>query len=335
MIQQKRFQYIATRARITFPLAIIMALLLWIVSWNHMIYESADYCIGNSFFLDYLPTGWIAEGLNLLFCTAIVYILIELNNAFSIIAHRTTFHTSVFVCLWASSSFLNNQLVVSIIVLCTMLALYYLFRSYQVYAPVGNTFHLFLFISLGSLLFPFMLFLIPLFYGTLFVFKALTVRSFFAGLVGCILPYWFLFAYAFYYDTMEVFYMPFRCLTTFSSVDYSIVSIEQWISLAYVLLIFVVSTVHFMLTSYQDKIRIRFYLYFLIILTISCLSFLLLQPQHFAILFALMLVGCCILSGHLFVLVNTKLSNIFFIVSIVLLLIITICNLWMPSYNFF
>lgn len=83
--------------------------------------------------------------------------------------------------------------------LAFLIATSQLFSSYESPYPAGSIFHAFFFIGLGSLLFPQLLYFVPLFYLGMISFRSLSLKSFFAGLTGLCMPT-ALFGYAFYYD---------------------------------------------------------------------------------------------------------------------------------------
>ena len=89
-----------------------------------------------------------------------------------------------------------------------------------------------------------------------------------------------------------------------------------------------VSSSHCLIAGYEDKIRTRSYLHFLIFLNFCIFVYIGLQPALYPHLFSLLLIGTSILIGHLFVLTNSRSSNLFFIIMLVGLFTLFGFNLW-------
>ena len=132
------------------------------------------------------------------------------------------------------------------------------------------------------------------------------------------LPYWFLFGHAFFYNEMDLFYRPFIELSTFGEA-FHLQTLQSWelAILGYLLILFIVSAVHCIAAGFEDKIRTRAYLQFLIDLTIFLFLLIAIQPNYCNDLLPLLMISNSILIGHFFVLTNSKSSNVFFIISLV------------------
>ena len=186
-----------------------------------------------------------------------------------------------------------------------LISLFFLFKSYQQPHPVSYIFHSFAFIGAGSLLFPQLLYFIPLWLIGAYSFQSLTIRSFCGAIIGISLPYWFLLGHAFFYGEMELFYQPFIELVHFQPIEFG-KNLQLWelVTLIYLFILFIVSAAHCIVSGYEDKIRTRSYLHFLIFLNF------------------------CIFVGHLFVLTSSKTSNVFFIGSTIGLILLFCFNIW-------
>ena len=191
-----------------------------------------------------------------------------------------------------------------------LFSIYFLFKSYQQSQASGYLFYSFLFIGAGSILFPQLTFFSVLWLFEAHRFQSLTFRSFCGALIGWTMPYWMLFGHAFFYDQMELFYHPFKELATFGDI-FNLQILQPWelATLGYLLVLFIVSAAHCVVAGFEDKIRTRAYLQFLIDVP-------------------LLMISNSILIGHLFVLTNNKTSNIFFIVATVCLILLFGFNVW-------
>ena len=149
------------KGRFTFPVAILICLLLRIITGNE----------------------W-QDVINLLVCALTAYLLIEINTAFTLIRTRSTLHVSFYVFLSTACLFLHSFQYAVFAPLTFLIAISQLFSSYESPYPAGSIFHAFFFIGLGSLLFPQLLYFVPLFYLGMISFRSLSLKSFFAGLTG-------------------------------------------------------------------------------------------------------------------------------------------------------
>ena len=213
--------------------------------------------------------------------------------------------------------------------LASLISIYFLFRSYQQSHAAGYLFYSFLFIGMGSIIFPQLTVFSVLWILEAYRFQSLTLRSFCGALLGWMLPYWFLFGHAFFYNEMDLFYRPFIELSTFGEA-FHLQTLQSWelAILGYLLVLFIVSAVHCIAAGFEDKIRTRAYLQFLIDLTIFLFLLIAIQPNYCSDLLPLLMISCSILIGHFFVLTNSKSSNVFFIVSLVSLILLFAFNIW-------
>lgn len=310
MANYNKFQTDVASGRFTLPGVVLMCLLLWIVT-------SAQW----------------QEAISLLACALTAYLLIEINTAFTLIRTRSTLHVSFYVLLTTACTFLHPLQQATFVPLCFLIALFQLFRSYEVPQASGSIFHAFFFIGVGSLFFPQLLYFIPLFYLGMIGFRSLSAKSFFAGLIGLMVPYWFFFGYAFYYDKLDLFYHPLVEAVRFQPISYHHLELNQIMGLGVITLLSLVSSIHYFSVSYLDKVRTRIFLFFLI--SIEVWSYMLgaLQPQHINVLLQIQIIIGSIMAGHLFTLSRTRFTGIFFIVTFVILIALTLYSLWIQFFN--
>ena len=102
----------------------------------------------------------------------------------------------------------------------------------------------------------------------------------------------------------------------------------QKATLGLIILMAVISTIHFIRKNYLDKIRTRMFYGFFIWMDLAALVFLLLQPQHFNAMLLIMILSTSPLIAHFVALTSTKLTNITFLVLSTATLLLTAYNLW-------
>lgn len=273
----------------------------------------------------------VAQTVGFLIYAMMGYFLIEMNNAFGIIRIRASVQTSLFFLLITACPALYPVFPGSIAAFTLLISLYFLFKSYQAFRPASNLFHSFIFIGIGSLAFPQLTLLTPLWLLGAYNFQALTPRSFIAAVVGWSLPYWFLLGFAYYSGQMELFYAPFMELTIDQPMEsgWLLHNQKELLTCSYLFIQYVVSASHIIASSHQDKIRARGYLYFINLICLLLFLFLLLLPQHSKTLLMMLFPLVSVLMGHLYVLTNNRASNLFFICSAIGLIYLFIYNVWM------
>lgn len=202
----------------------------------------------------------------------------------------------------------------------------YLFRAYQNKEGMGYVFTAFAFLGAGAVFFPQLLFLVPALWVVLgSKLMAMSLRTFLASLLGLLVPYWFWAGYLFFKqgdlnlivdNIMRL--AEFTPLLAWQSVPDDVVAIT-----AFVFLVGLIGSVHFLRTSYNDKIRTRM-LYEIFIIMSACLAlFIVLQPGRAGVLLPLLTINVAPLIAHFITFTHTRLTGITFVVLILTALLLT------------
>lgn len=328
----RQIQQRIIHSKTVFPVSVVFSLILWVLSMDTTV--APTVALGQGIFWEEIPM-WVIESLNLSLFVLTIYLFIELNNAFSIVGRRSVLPVSFLLLFWGGAPFFNHSVSANAVLFLMVLAAYILFCSYQMHDSVGHAFLLFVCLGVSSLLHPQVLWFIPLFYAYLYIYQVLSVRSFLAAFLGILFPYWLLFVYAFWTRQLPLFYASWMAMFDLQPIDYSVVPYTAWATLSFASLLLMVSAVHFVRNDFLDKIRTRAFLNSLISLAGFSLIIFFLQPQHYVFLSSFVLISSSILCSHFFSLTESRSSNIFFIAVVVVLFLLSFCNIWMPSYNFF
>lgn len=327
-MRNKRFLNRVTTSRLTLPAACLLAVLCWLA--GSLLVPACGHK-GESPLspeaLAALPPSWAGQLLCLLLCGAIGYLLIELNNRYAIIRMRASVQTAIFFLVVAASPGLHWHATGMTAATLMFIALFFLFGSFQQPNPTSHLFHAFLSLGIGSVLLPQSILFAPVLWIGAYNFQSLTPRSFLASLLGLAFPYWLLLGYACAVGDMEVLYRPLHEMAGFRPLLFRV---EPWEAgtLSYLFVLYVVATVHCLVTGLDDKIRTRCYLHFLILLAFCTFAYIALQPWMASLLTPLAAAVTSILAGHLFVLSNSRATNWFFLAMLALLPVLFIVNLW-------
>ena len=155
----------------TLPAACVVATLLW---WLPVGGYSTEYLL-----------GWLA-------CALTTYVLLETATTNALLRIRSRMISSLFLLLMAACGFLHPLQSTTITLLLVAISFYCLLRTYEQPRPEVDTLHAYLFLSLGSLLWPPLLLLAFVHWWSQSVYlRSLSLRSFGAALIGIVLPYAF------------------------------------------------------------------------------------------------------------------------------------------------
>lgn len=275
--------------------------------------------------------GLVTDGLWLNFAMLLVstVMMAELNNYYALIRIYSRMVSCSFLVMTTMSLFLFRSLDVAAVQLTMIGFLLLILRSYQDPRASGWTFYAFLSLGIGSVVFPQMLLFVPL----LWILMAVCVisfspRTFMSSLLGLLTPYWLVLVWLLYEGNVSWLGAHFLSVVRFTTpFDLSGIGIHQWLTFAFVLVAALTGAIHFILYSYQDRIRIR--LIYEMFMTIDGFCFLLalVQPQFFDCLMGIAIVLTAPLIGHFLALTHSRLSGIAFIVFAVAALGLTIFNI--------
>lgn len=308
----KRIQNKTAESRRTLPIAMLYGTVVWTLA------------------------GLFQQGWWLQFACFVLSVLLVMRiNSKNLLIRIYSRSVSVaFIFLSCAAVFLFPSWEGGIVQLCCITALMLLFDSYQDDTSVGKSFYAFLLLGVGSMLDAHVIFYLPLLWVMMkIIVYVLSWRTFLASLLGLVTPYWFmcgwlmwqkngdLLAISRLFAVQDILQFPF---------DFSTVNFQQSTVMFYTILLMVIGSIHFIHSSYRDKIRVRQIYYGFITLGLFSLALLILQP-HNELACRMLILATCPLIGHYWALTNSRISNMIFCFLTVVLIILTAANLWMPS----
>ncbi len=310
-MRRNRFQNKVATGSFTLPVASFFATLLW--------------CADGICTLDRL-WGW-------LLCSLITYLWLETNNTYALIRIRSMLTPSIFVFL-VGTALISHNLDNGVIISCLMLASYrFLFGTYQQSNAMPHVFHAFLCIGIGSIFFPWLFYFVPFYlWYTAFFLRSLSWRTFWAAIIGLVLPYWFWSGYAFYTNSLCKLGNHFLKLGEIQPIqmkNYLHPDTLQTIFIGWLLLLIFIASIHCIRTSFNDKIRTRMFFYIILMQELLIILFMTLQPKHFQTLSTLLLMNSAPILSHYFALTSSRFSNVLFVLSCLVFISLTFLYLWM------
>ena len=256
-------------------------------------------------------------------------LMAELNNANALIRIYSRMVSCSFIVMTTAANFLLSSTNVGWAQMGLIVFFIFLLHAYQDVRAAGWVFYAFAALSLASIPFVHVLYLVPLLWiilGTNIL--ALSLRTFLASLLGLMVPYWFIGAYAIVFQHLDGLAAHFVALAHPGAVlDLTVLNDHQALTFIFMMIITALGSVHFLMFSYQDKIRTRMIYEMFIALSVCCLLLMLIFPTLFNGFMALAIVVTAPLIGHFLALTHSRLSNIFFFVIIAAALLLTAYNL--------
>ena len=324
-MRKERLQNHVSTSTLTLPVCGVLAALLW---WAGL---------GGTFRLDNLWT--------LLLCLLVSYLLTETNNHYTLLRIRSRMVASCWLAMAGCAGLLLPHLPFQPMAaaLCLASSYYMLFTTYQEHQPVGGAFHALLLLSVGSVFVPQLLYLVPFYLWHIVAFlRAMSFRVLWASFIGVLAPYWCWVAW--YLVSVELMGQdcpsPFGHLSLlgrlqpFSVDNYTALSVQQVSVWGLTTVLALLGSVHYLSTSYNDKIKVRMLLYIYTFQTFVIWLLMLLQPQLSEVLMPVLMVSSCPLIAHYFALTHSIFTNLLFLLALLALGAQAYLTIWMPSMNF-
>ena len=263
-----------------------------------------------------------------------VLLVMRINSKNLLIRIYSRSVSVAFIFLSCAAVFLFPSLAGGIVQLCCIAALMLLFDSYQDQTAVGSVYYAFLLLGIGSMFDAHVIFYLPLLWFMMkIIVYSLSWRTFFASLLGLATPYWFMCGWLLWqkdgdfqaivnlFAVQDILQFPF---------DFGSVTLACLLLMAFTTLLMVIGSMHFIHSSFRDKIRVRQIYYGFITLGIFSLALWVLQP-HNELAIRMLILTTSPLIGHYWALTNSRLTNIICIILSGTLVVITALNLWISS----
>lgn len=258
-------------------------------------------------------------------------LMAELNNSNALIRIYSRMVSCSFLVMTSMSLMLFRSLDVAVSQLTFIFFLLFLLRAYQDERATGLVLYAFIAIGISSIFFPKVLLLVPVLWVVMAVnVMCFSSRTFLSSVLGIIMPYWFVAAWVIYTGQTDWLQAHFASILQFQQpFMLTGITIHQWLTFGFVLIVSLIGTVHFVLYSYQDRIRIRMIYEMFMILVFLLLACALVQTQFFDNLLGMAIVVSAPIIGHFLALTHSRASNVTSILLVAIALGITVYNVWM------
>lgn len=277
-------------------------------------------------------SGLFVEGIwvQLALTAVATLLMVELNNRNSLIRIYSRMVSCSFLVLTMMTPHKIESTEGCIVSMCFVAFYLALFHAYQDKMATGYVLWAFTAIGIASTVWIQILLFVPLLWvltGTNIL--ALSLRTFVASIMGILLPYWFISAYYIYMGDITPLVNHVVAIAEFGQpFEFYNCSINDLLPLGFIALLAITGSIHFLRTSYMDKIRTRMIYEMFITMTIATVVLIILQPQHANIATHMLIISTAPLIGHFLALTSTKITNIASLAIMATALVITALNLW-------
>lgn len=279
-----------------------------------------------------LISGLFSEGIwAQLALTAIATLLmVELNNRNSLIRIYSRMVSCSFLVMTMMTPHKIESIDGCIVSMCFVAFYLALCNAYQDKKATGYVLWAFAAIGVASIVWIQILLFIPVLWVlTATNILAMSLRTFVTSILGVIMPYWFLSAYYIYIGDIMPIVDHIATIANYEPLFiYKNCSINDFLPLCFIILLAITGSIHFLRTSYKDKIRTRMIYEMFITMSVATIVLILLQPQHANIATHLLIISTAPLIGHFLALTSTKITNIASLAIMATALVITALNLW-------
>ena len=328
MIRRNRIQEKISGSIFLLPVCAVAATVLWLFPLH-------DITVGS-------VLGWAL-------CILTAYVLMEANSSLGLIRVRTRMVSCVWMLLAAAMPFMHLLGKPAVCALCLSVSLLLLMKCYQLHNPQFYVYHSFLFLSLGDVCSLAVIPMALLFYAYLAVFlRSLTWKGFWAGILGFATPYWCWFAYCLLTDNIDVFIghfhdevyplaslatdgNPVQTFVTSLMSECAALPLVLKVSWAYLAVLSLVSVAHFLRNAYNDKIRVRMFMYIFVSQALALLLASPFFPSSLTTVLAMLIVCVSPLAAHWLTLGGGRFAGVMLAVVTLSLVSVSYVCLWMPS----
>lgn len=213
-------------------------------------------------------------------------------------------------------------------VFCLVLAIYELFTSYHDPQSTSHAYNTTLILGVGSLLWVHILWFVPFFWWGMYNFRALNIRTFTASLLGLTTVYWFVLGWCVWQQDYTPFTIPFAALFQVRLLAFEGAGWIDWVEIVYVGLLAIAASLNIITHEYEDNLRTRQFLAFLIALTLWTFGLFFLYEQSSEEFLEMVCMPVSILLAHFFTVVRGKYMFWLFHFTVLFLIALYFVRLW-------
>lgn len=269
---------------------------------------------------------------------AITYGLVECNNRNALLRVRSRMMGGTYLLFVMACPALHSASWQCLPAAALLLAYFALFSTYGNPHAEGRVFHIFLPVGIASLLYAPLVLLVPVLLFSLAVhIRIMSHRTFGAALLGFLAPFWLVFGYTLWTGNTESFFLYIKGIWQWQPTGLG--GVPAWAvgSCCIIGLLSFVSSLHYLRTAFNDKIRTRMFFYAILMVHAVLLLLLILRPADYTILLPMLAMNSAPLVGHHLTLARRRGSELWFYTCLLFLVVLLVANyfeLWNSWLSF-
>lgn len=316
----------------TFVVVLLVCIGCWIVSYlnsvGYPVYGEVTATPLWNAICQVLPGKAFTYGIGMLLMFGGAFLLHRANYILVLIREKTLLPFLFYVLFISTNPDFLPLKSTSLGVFCLILAIYQLFTSYHDPQAKSNAYNAALLIGVGSLLWVHILWFLPLFWMGMYNFRTLNIRTFLASLLGIGTIYWFLFGWCVWFRDFTPFTIPFATLFKIRFLISQELGLLDWIGILWMALLTTVSAINIITHEFEDVLRTRQFLSFLIAMSVWAFALYLLYEQVSEEFLETACIPASILIAHFFTVMRGKVIFWTFYSTIVLYITLLVLRLW-------
>lgn len=254
----------------------------------------------------------LAHILTLVLSIFLALLITQINNRYAFISTRTFLHTLLFLLLSTCLITIHGNYLTYLAALFVIYAIYLFFNNYGKENGTEIAFLGFVFLGLSIFLIPEYIFLIPLFWMGFYQIRTLSIRTFFASILGFLVPWLIVYVFI-YFSTNQLNYYP-DFLSVFS--NFSIIhfkTVQTTFFALFILLVTIILLVNVASRTNRESIKTRKILYFFQIIGFGLILLMIFTSSNFHAYIPLGLSFFSILASYTFTFKRSVFHSMLFI----------------------
>lgn len=256
------------------------------------------------------------------------FMIYRANYALMLIREKTLLPVFFYILLISTNKDFLPLKSTSFGVFFLILAIYYLFISYHNQNCQRYIFNASFVIAIGSLLWVHILWFLPVFWYGMYKFRAITMQTFLASILGILTVYWFVGCYCFWIQNFDMFTIPFDSIFKIRPLSIRGNDWFDWITIGCMAGWVLIASINILTHEYEDNLRTRQFLSFLILLTVFSFGLYFLYEQSSEEFLQIACFPASVLISHFFTVVRNKYIFWLFHVSVVIFIILLLLRVW-------
>ena len=250
------------------------------------------------------------------------------NFLFVIIKEKTTMPFLLFLFLNSVNPDFYPLHPISFAVFLLIATLFELFGSYQNPNAFNKMFNVMVYLSAGSLICPYLLWFIPVFWVGMYKFKILNGRTFAASLLGLFTTCWFVLGWCVWKHDYAVFTNLFHCIIDIRMVITQESWLIEWPAPLCIFFFMIILYIQISILEHENTIRTRHFLSFLLIFGIVAFVLSLFYAPGFDDLLCVFYLPASIIVAYFFSGKYGIVASLLFYLMMALLMILLFIRIW-------